>query len=151
MKGERKVVLAAGTFDLLHYGHVYHLAEAKKAGGEQAKLVVVVARDSVVEKRKGTKPIVPEEQRRAVVEALKVVDEAILGPGLEEMDMQSIIESVRPDIVAVGYDRRDIEDDLRRLVAEKGLRIQIVRIGRFGGKELSTSRIKRRILERYRR
>lgn len=151
MKSERKVVLAAGTFDLLHYGHVYHLAEAKKAGGEQAKLVVVVARDSVVEKRKGTKPIVPEEQRRAVVEALKVVDEAILGPGLEEMDMQSIIESVRPDIVAVGYDRRDIEDDLRRLVAEKGLRIQIVRIGRFGGKDLSTSRIKRRILERYRR
>ena len=150
MKSERKVVLAAGTFDLLHYGHVYHLTEAKKAGGEQAKLVVVVARDSVVEKRKGTKPIVPEEQRRAVVEALKVVDEAILGPGLEEMDMQSIIESVRPDIVAVGYDRRDIEDDLRRLVDEKGLRIQIVRIGRFGGKELSTSRIKRRILERYR-
>lgn len=151
MKSERKVVLAAGTFDLLHYGHVYHLTEAKKAGGEQAKLVVVVARDSVVEKRKGTKPIVPEEQRRAVVEALKVVDEAILGPGLEEMDMQSIIESVGPDIVAVGYDRRDIENDLRRLLDERGLRIQIVRVGRFGGKELSTSRIKRRILERYRR
>lgn len=151
MKSKRKVVLAAGTFDLLHYGHVHHLTEAKKAGGEDAELVVVVARDSIVEKRKGTGPIVPEEQRRAVVEALKVVDEAILGPGLEEMDMQSIIESVRPDIIAVGYDRRDIEDDLRRLIADKGSQIQIVRIGRFGGKDLSTSRIKRRILERYRR
>ncbi|MCW4027158.1 MAG: adenylyltransferase/cytidyltransferase family protein [Candidatus Bathyarchaeota archaeon] len=32
MKSQRKVVLAAGTFDLLHYGHVYHLAEARKAG-----------------------------------------------------------------------------------------------------------------------
>ena len=149
MEGEKRVVLAAGTFDLLHYGHVYHLAEAKKAGGENAKLVVVVARDSTVEKRKGIKPIVPEEQRRAVVEALKVVNQAVLGS--EEMDMPSVIESIRPDIVAVGYDRRDIEDDLRRLVAEKGLRIQIVRIGRFGGKDLSTSRIKRRILERYRR
>ncbi len=151
MKSDRRVVLAAGTFDLLHYGHVYHLTEAKKAGGEDAELVVVVARDSVVEKRKGTKPIVPEEQRRAVVEALKVVDEAILGPGLDEMDMQGIIESVRPDIVAVGYDRRDIENDLRRLLDGGGLQIQIVRVGRFGGKELSTSRIKRRILERYRR
>ena len=151
MRSERKIVLAAGTFDLLHYGHVYHLAEAKKAGGEDAKLVVVVARDSIVVKRKGTGPIVPEEQRRAVVEALKVVDEAILGPGLEEMDMQSIIESVRPDIIAVGYDRRDIEDDLRRLLSNRGSRIQIVRIGRFGGKELSTSRIKRRILERHQR
>ncbi|MDH5439355.1 MAG: FAD synthase, partial [Candidatus Bathyarchaeota archaeon] len=69
---------------------------------------------------------------------------------LEEMDMQSIIESVRPDVIAVGYDRRDIEDDLRRLLSNRGSRIQIVRIGRFGGKELSTSRIKRRILERYR-
>ncbi|MFB0502351.1 MAG: adenylyltransferase/cytidyltransferase family protein [Candidatus Bathyarchaeia archaeon] len=151
MKGKRKVVLAAGTFDLLHYGHVYHLTEAKKAGGEDSKLIVVVARDSIVEKRKGTGPIVPEEQRRAVVEALKVVDEAVLGPGLEEMDMQSIIRSVRPDIIAVGYDRRDIEDDLRRLLASSGSRIQIVRIGRFGGKEISTSKIKRRILERYRR
>lgn len=150
MNGGRKVVLAKGTFDLLHYGHVFYLTEAKKAGGENAKLVVVVSRDSTVEKLKGSKPIIPENQRKAIVEALKVVDEAMLGR--EEVDMLGIIEQVRPDIVALGYDNKDIEEMLRRAFAEKELEIQIARIGRFGEKEInSSSKIKRKIIERYRR
>jgi len=150
VSGKRKVVLATGTFDLLHYGHVYYLTEAKKAGGEHAKLVVVVARDRTVEKLKGSKPVIPEDQRKAVVEALKVVDEAILGH--EEMDMLGIIESVKPDIIAVGYDHDDYEQALRKSITEKELRIHIVRMGRFGEEELnSSSKIKRRIIERYRR
>ncbi|MFQ6095419.1 MAG: adenylyltransferase/cytidyltransferase family protein [Candidatus Bathyarchaeia archaeon] len=150
MDRKGKVVLATGTFDLLHYGHVYYLTEAKKTGGENAKLVVVIARDRTVEKRKGSKPIIPEGQRRDVVKALKVVDEAMLGR--EEMDMLGIIESIKPDIIAVGHDQGDIEEDLRKCIAEKGIEIRIVRIGRFGWKELdSSSKIKRRIIERYRR
>ena len=50
---KKKVVLASGTFDLLHFGHVKYLEEAKKAGGKNAELIVIVARDSTVEKRKG--------------------------------------------------------------------------------------------------
>jgi len=150
MTGKRKVVLATGTFDLLHYGHVHYLSEAKKAGGENAMLVVVVARDSTVEKLKGSAPIVPEDQRKAVIEALKVVDEAILGR--EEIDMAAIIEDVKPDAIAIGHDQKDIEKMLRRSLAEKGLEVQIVRIGRFGGEEInSSSKIKRKIIERYRR
>jgi len=146
----RRVVLATGTFDLLHYGHVFYLTEAKKAGGEDAKLIVVVARDSTVEKLKGSKPIVPEDQRKAVIEALKVVDEAILGH--EEMDMISIIEQAKPDIIAVGHDQKDIEEMLRKCIAEKRLKVIVVKIGRFAEKELnSSSKIKRKIIERYRR
>jgi len=144
----RKVVLASGTFDLLHYGHVYYLTEAKKAGGENAKLVVVVARDSTVKRLKGSYPIIPEAQRRAVVEALKVVDEAILG--YENMDMAGVIELVKPDIIAVGHDQKEIEEQLRRYIKEKGLKIQVVRIGRFSWKDLdSSSKIKKRIIEQY--
>lgn len=66
-KEERKLVLASGVFDLLHLGHVRFLEEAKKAGGPHAKLVVIVARDSTVEKRKGEKPVMPENQRCALV------------------------------------------------------------------------------------
>jgi len=150
MSGKRKVVLATGTFDLLHYGHVYYLTEAKKAGGEDAKLVVVVARDSTVEKLKGSRPIIPEDQRKAVIKALKVVDEAMLGH--EEMDMSGIIEEVKPDMIAVGHDQRNIERLLHKAVTEKGLKVQIVRIGRFGEEELnSSSKIKRKIVEKYRR
>ncbi len=65
-QGKKKVVLASGVFDLLHLGHVRFLEEAKKAGGENAELVVIIARDSTVEKTKGKKPIMSEDQRRAL-------------------------------------------------------------------------------------
>jgi len=144
------VVLASGAFDLLHYGHVYYLTNAKKAGGENAKLVVIVAKDKTVEKLKGNRPIIPEEQRRALVESLKVVDEAILG--YENMDLLGVIEKVKPDVIALGYDEERIEKELKRLIAEKGLSIKIVRIGRFEEKGIiSSSTIKKKIIENYHR
>ena len=147
---KRKVVLASGAFDLLHYGHVYYLTNAKKTGGENAKLVVIVAKDKTVEKLKGSRPIIPEDQRRALVESLKVVDEAILG--YENMDMLRVIEKVKPDIIALGYDEEKIESKLKRLISEKHLNIKVVRIGKFEEKELvSSSKIKKRIIENYHR
>ena len=144
----RKVVLASGTFDLLHFGHVRYLEEAKKAGGEDAKLVVVVARDSTVERRKGYRPVMSEDQRRALVEALRVVDEAILG--FEGFNIGRVIERIKPDVIAVGHDQEGIEREVRRVVEEKGLDIRVVRIGRFGKEELnSSSKIKRRIVEAF--
>ena len=144
-----KVVLTTGVFDILHYGHVRLLEEAKKVGGEDAKLVVIVARDKTVEKRKGKRPVLPEWERRAIVAALRVVDEALLG--FEEMDMERVIELVRPDIIAVGYDQDDIEAQLRRLIEEKGYDIQIVKMRRYGSEDLdSSSKIKGRIIENWR-
>ena len=67
-KKKKRVVLASGTFNLLHLGHVRFLEEAKKAGGKDAELVVIVARDSTVKARKGKTPVMPEDQRRALVE-----------------------------------------------------------------------------------
>ena len=76
---DKKIVLASGVFDLLHLGHVRFLEEAKRQGGKDAELLVVIARDNTVEKMKGRKPVMSEDQRRALVESLKVVDEAVLG------------------------------------------------------------------------
>ncbi|RJS89721.1 FAD synthase [Candidatus Bathyarchaeota archaeon] len=144
-----KVVLTTGAFDILHYGHVRLLEEAKKVGGEDAKLVVIVARDKTVEKRKGKRPVLPEWERRAIVAALRVVDEALLG--FEEMDMERVIELVKPDIIAVGYDQDDIEAQLRRLIEEKGYDVQIVKMRRYGSEDLdSSSKIKGRIIENWR-
>jgi len=147
---KKKVVLASGTFDLLHFGHLKYLEEAKKAGGENAELIVIVARDSTVEKRKGKKPVMPEDQRRSLVESLKVVDEAILG--YEEFDISKVVEKIKPDIIAVGHDQEGIEREVRKAIEEKGLKIQIAKIGRFGKRELnSSSKIKRKIIESFRR
>ena len=144
-----KIVLAEGTFDLLHYGHVHYLTNAKKLGGENSKLIVIVARDKTVEKLKGRKPIIPEDQRRAIVESLKVVDEAILG--YEEMNVKKVIEKIKPDIIALGYDKVRMEEDLKRYIREKNLDIKVVRISKFEGGELnSSSKIKKKIIEEYR-
>jgi FAD synthetase len=143
---KKKVVLASGTFDLLHYGHVKYLEEAKKLGGKNAELIVIVARDSTVKKRKGRKTVMPEDQRRSLVEALKVVDEAILG--FEDFDMIKVVEKTKPDIIVVGHDQSDIEREVRKALAEKGIAIQVVRAGRFGKDVLnSSSEIKRKIIE----
>lgn len=150
MSKKRKIVLASGNFDLLHLGHVRYLEEAKRAGGEDAELIVIVARDGTVEKMKGTKPVMSEDQRRSLVEALKVVDEAILG--YEELDIGKVLEKIRPDLIAVGHDQGSMENAVRRAISEKGLKTQIVKVGRFGKKELnSSSKIKRKVVELHRR
>lgn len=147
-KGKRRVVLASGVFDLLHLGHVRFLEEAKRSGGRGSKLIVIVARDSTVEKRKGKKPVMPENQRRALVESLKVVDEAILG--YEDFNIDKVIDKIKPDVIALGYDQDGMEKAVRRYVSEKGLDISIVRIGKFGEDELdSSSKIKQRIVEDF--
>lgn len=148
-KKKRRIVLASGTFDLLHLEHVKYLETAKKAGGENAKLIVIVTRDSTAEKRRGKKPVIPEDHRRALVEALNVVDEALLG--YEEADIGKVIEKIKPDVIAIGHDQRDIERAVQKAIAEKGLSVQIAKIGKFGKDELnSSSKIKRKIIETWR-
>jgi FAD synthetase len=149
-KEKRKVVLASGVFDLLHFAHVKYLEEAKEAGGPNAELIVIVARDSTVEKRRGEKPIIPENQRVALVDSLKAVDKAILG--YEDFNIEKVIEKVKPDVIALGYDRGDIEQTVKNYVRKKGLKIEVVKIGKFGEDELdSSSKIKQKIVEHYKR
>jgi len=150
VKKKARIVLASGTFDLLHLGHVKYLEEAKRAGGKNAKLIVVVARDSTAEKRKGGKPVMLEEHRRALVESLRVVDEAILG--YENFDMGKVIQEIKPDVIAVGHDQNDIERKVREAVADKKLNIHVVKIGKFGKPELNSSlKIKKKVTELYKK
>jgi FAD synthetase len=149
-KKKRRVVVASGTFDLLHLGHVRFLEEAKRAGGKDAELIVIVARDSTVKARKGKTPVMPEDQRRALVESLKVVDEAILG--LEDFSIEKVIEKIEPDVIAVGYDQDGIEKEVMKATKKKKINIQVVKIGRFGKRELdSSSKIMRKIVEHFNR
>jgi FAD synthetase len=139
-------VLAAGVFDLLHYGHIRYLEEAKKVGGENSRLVVIVARDETVRRLKGSDPIIPEDQRRAVIEALKGVDEALLG--FEDLDFDRVIQQVNPDIVVVGHDQDAIRAQVEKIKKVRELGVNIYQISQFGEDELnSTSKIIRRIVE----
>jgi FAD synthetase len=114
---KKTIVLASGVFDLLHLGHVKFLEEAKRAGGENAELVVIIARDSTVEKTKGKKPIMSEEQRCALVESLKVVDRAVLG--YKSLDIGEVIENIKPDVIALGYDQEEMQREVQNYVEDR--------------------------------
>jgi FAD synthetase len=145
--GKKKVVLASGVFDLLHLGHVKFLEEAKKAGGPDAQLVVVIARDSTVERTKGRKPIMSELQRCLLVESLRVVDRAVLG--YEKFDIGEVIDTIKPDVIALGYDQEEMMRQVQRYVNAHGMNIKVVRIGRFGENTLdSSSKIKKEIIDK---
>jgi len=128
-----KRVVATGTFDILHPGHLYYLDQSKKLGDE---LYVIVARDANV-KHKPT-PIIPEEQRRRMVAALCCVDHAILG---DATDMFHPIEEIRPAVITIGFNQHFDEESLKKALAARGLSPEIVRIGKYGENGLCSSRL----------
>jgi cytidyltransferase-like protein len=66
------VILTCGCFDLLHVGHLRFLQEARTWG---SVLVTILLTDDIVERVKGTgRPIVPFEQGRELLMALRLVD-----------------------------------------------------------------------------
>jgi len=144
---KKKIVLASGVFDLLHWGHVKFLEEAKKAGGENAELVVVVARDATVEKTKGRAPTMGEYHRAALVDSLKVVDRAVMG--YLNFNISDIIDDIKPDVIALGYDQDDVMDEVQNYIRMKNLNIKVVRIAKFGEiARLSSSKIKQKIIDK---
>ena len=139
-----KVVLASGVFDLLHLGHVRFLEDAKKAGGANSKLVVIIAKDTTVERIKGRKPIMSEDQRLALVESLKVVDEAVMG--FEGLDIGEVIEKIKPDVIALGWDQVEMENQVKAYAKEHKEAIKVVRIGKYAQNALdSSSKIRQKI------
>ena len=92
----------------------------------------------------------PEDQRRALVESLKVVDEAILG--WKDFSIEKVIERINPDVIAIGYDQDSIENEVKKVIKENKIKIKIAKIGRFGKRELdSSSKIMRKIIESFKK
>lgn len=109
---------------------------------------MVVARDKTVLNRKGLMPILPEVQRRALVGSLRVVDKAILGH--THLDLLGILEKVRPDIISVGYDQKQIKASVGKLLKKEHLSIRLVQIPKFGADGLdSSSGIKQRVAKHW--
>ncbi len=137
-------VMATGTFDLLHMGHIYFLKEAKKLGD---KLAVVVATDTTVRKLKH-EPINPQEIRLKLIKELKIVDEAFLG---HEDDMYKIVQEIKPDIVALGYDQVHDEKTIEKELKKRGIKTKIVRLSELkGGSDLEgTRKIISKIISAY--
>jgi FAD synthetase len=138
-----KRIVATGTFDILHTGHLYYLEESRRLGDE---LSVIVARDANVKHK--PRPIIPEDQRLKMVAALKPVDHAVLG---DLHDMFRPIREIRPAVITIGFNQHFDEEKLRRDLSTQGIPAEVVRIGKYTGDTYcSSSLIIRQVLERYR-
>lgn len=141
---EEKKVFVAGTFDIIHPGHIELLRYASQYG----KVHVVVARDKNVLYGKGKRPVLDEESRLKVVSSIRYVYDAVIG---DPEDKLRPLEKIRPDIIVLGPDQPYDPSMLADLVEERtGKRPTVVRFeGKksFSGGLKSTSDIIRRICE----
>lgn len=80
--GNDSVVITFGTFDVLHYGHIRILERARAMG---KRLVVGLSSDELNWKKKQREAVYPFGQRKAIVEALRCVDEVFAEESLEAM------------------------------------------------------------------
>ena len=95
----QKIVFTNGCFDVLHYGHVHYLAQARQLGD---LLVVGLNSDASVRRLKGeSRPVNPEQARAFVLAALEMVDYVCL---FEEDTPYELIAAVKPDVLVKGGD-----------------------------------------------
>jgi FAD synthetase len=140
-----KKVLIAGCFDLIHPGHIFLINEAAKLGD----VYVIVATDKNRELYSGEAPIVPEEQRLAVMKSIKNVKDAKLGRN--DNDTLKTVEEIRPDIILLGPNQKYSIEILKKNLKDIGLNnVEVRRLKTYYNKyELhSSSQIKQKIIEK---
>lgn len=97
-KGD-KVVFTNGCFDILHYGHVHYLAQARDLG---QRLVVGLNSDDSVRRLKGNgRPIQNERTRSYVMASLECVDAVVI---FSDETPLSLIKLIQPDVLVKGGD-----------------------------------------------
>jgi len=135
-----KRVLAFGAFDIIHPGHIFYLERARKLGSE---LVVVVARDSSIEREKGHSPVNDEKSRLLVVRALKPVDRAVLG--LKTGNKLRAITREKPQVIALGHDQAVTRSEVMRFLRENGIRARVVRVPSFKRRKYASTTARKKI------
>ncbi len=120
MAGKR-IVFTNGCYDLLHAGHLSLLSQAAKLGDI---LVLAINSDASVRRLKGPeRPLVPEEDRAAVLAALGFVDAVTI---FDEDTPLEVLQSVRPHVLVKGGDYQLDQVVGREFVEANGGRVMLV-------------------------
>lgn len=116
-------VLLFGTFDELHLGHESLLEQARELGDE---LIAAVSRDETVMKLKDRKPKLDEQTRLKLLKDHGLISEAILCDA--DIGSFQVIEQVKPDVIALGYDQNALEISLKNWLDQNNSKIKIVKL-----------------------
>lgn len=132
--------LAFGVFDTFHDGHRHFLRKAKMLGDT---LAVAVAQDDVVFKLKGKFPKTPLAERMKILKASGLADEVLAGDEL--INSWGVINRTRPDVIALGYDQKELASALNRFAEQNGLSFEISTITPFENGDLHSSNLKQNL------
>jgi FAD synthetase len=133
-----KRIMVFGTFDMIHKGHEDFFRQARTLAPE-AYLIVSVARDSAVERIKGSKSRNTESERLAAIRKHFLVDDAILG---DKNGYLPHIIKMSPDVIALGYDQiGEYVDSLEKDLRDRRLPIKVVRLMAHQPEVFKTSKL----------
>jgi len=132
-------ILIFGTFDLLHPGHINFITQASQLGDE---LYIVVARDKNIINFKGAQPTHSENQRMKNIHHLGITHHIILG-NLDWHKRYRIINKIKPNIIALGYDQKINLTELKTKLKKYGLTPQIKKLKPYQPNKYKTSIIKK--------
>jgi len=95
-----KKVFVSGCFDLLHSGHIAFLEQAASFGD----LYVCIGSDHTVYDLKGRYPVITQEERRYMIQALKCVKECRINKGSGILDFENELIEIKPALFVVNED-----------------------------------------------
>ena len=139
-----KKIIVAGSFDVLHPGHVKFLEWVKKKF--KGKLIIVLARNESIEKMKERKAVFSERERKIMLEAIRYVDKVIIG---DKKEFLKPLLKEKPDVIVLGYDQWPNEKELEKRLRERGLCVKIVRAPPFNEKMWKSRKIIERIVRLF--
>jgi rfaE bifunctional protein nucleotidyltransferase chain/domain len=135
----KKIVFTNGCFDILHSGHIDLLRRAREQGDA---LVVAINSDSSVARIKGrNRPIIPEQERAELLDALEMVD--FVCSFDEDTPLEAILK-IHPDVLVKGADWSDNIVGRREVEGWQGKVVALPLVEGY-----STSGIVERVLARY--
>lgn len=142
-KQGKKIVTCNGSFDILHFGHLQCLSEAKDQGDI---LIILLNSDRSIKMYKGlNRPIVRQEYRAAFLSAMEYVNYVVL---FDDINPKRVLAEIKPDIYCTGDDwgKNCVE---KKVIEENGGKVYVLRSKRPAG--ASTSDLIKKILDVYSR
>lgn len=138
-------VFVSGCFDLLHAGHVAFLKEASTYG----ELHVCIGSDKTIHKLKGAYPLMSEQERAFIVDALACVCEVHIGSDSGQLDFLPELIAVKPDIFIVNEDGSS--SIKHQVCLDGGIEYKVLsRVPALGLPERSSTSLKDRLRIPYR-